>query len=421
MNNVHFFSILSRYVEVFVVNGGYPLIFLFTLLEGIPLFGMLVPGHVAVILAGFLVKIGYLNIYIVSIVSILGAVLGDFIGFIIGKKYGMGFIDRFRPYFFITDSHIEKTNNILKKHTGKALILGRFTPMTRALTPFLVGVSDAHVKKFWFYNIVGAVSWVMSSIFLGYVFGAGYHAISKYIGKFVVASVILSLLVVWGYRFVNSRFHVFRRFELFILGLNLISLYSLAKTVQDWVSVKSDIVFFDARVSVYIVKHISPTLISIAKVISGAGGVIALETLAVVIGTYFLLKKKYRSGAIIALSTIFAGLTTGVVKEIFMSPRPEQQFVSKILTDPSFPSAHAAVAAAFFIAILYICLPKIHSWVKRELFIVVSVIIVASVGLSRIALNVHWSSDVVAGWSLGIFVATSIILLVKYMGVLMKK
>jgi undecaprenyl-diphosphatase len=108
------------------------------------------------------------------------------------------------------------------------------------------------------------------------------------------------------------------------------------------------------------------------------------------------------------------------MKEFFLRERPLNA-LETIVNDPSFPSGHAGMAAVFFTVLVYLCIPYIHSLVKRELFIVFSIIAMIAIGASRLVLNVHWTSDVVAGWSLGIFCATASILLVKYIGVLVSK
>jgi undecaprenyl-diphosphatase len=79
------------------------------------------------------------------------------------------------------------------------------------------------------------------------------------------------------------------------------------------------------------------------------------------------------------------------------------------------------MAAAFFVVLAYFLAPKIHSWIKREIMIVACALAVIAIGLSRLVLNVHWTSDVVAGWALGVFMATGSILLVRYVGVLLVK
>lgn len=418
----HFFSAFASHVSAIILAGGYPFLFLSVLLEGIPLVGTAVPGHVTIIAAGFLAKVGLFNIWWVLILSITGAILGDCIGFFLGRKYGLSLIDRLRPYFFITDAHIAKVNVMLEKHTGKALIIGRFSPITRPLMPFFVGASPTPVKKFWLYNAIGGVSWAGLSVMLGYLFGASYGAISAYFGKFVLAAIIVAVLIIWGYRFVNVRFHIFRKYELFALALNLLSLYTLAKMVQDVLPKYqslglSVLARFDVYVNSFMAEHVNRVVANISYWISIIGGTWITSILGVMIGLIFAIREKWRSSAIMLLSIASTAFMVGAMKEFFMQSRPYNALYE--LNDYSFPSGHAAMSAAFFIALAYLLAPKIRSWVWRELFLVACVLTTIAIGLSRIALNVHWASDVIAGWSLGVFFASGSILLVKYVGVLM--
>ena len=106
------------------------------------------------------------------------------------------------------------------------------------------------------------------------------------------------------------------------------------------------------------------------------------------------------------------------LKDFFGRIRPENAL--QLLTDPSFPSGHATMAAAFFFVCAYLFSRKIKHWVWRELFIVLCALLTIAIGVSRIVLNVHWVSDVIAGWALGIFCATASIILVRYVGELVK-
>lgn len=420
MSYIHFFAELANYIESFILAGGYVFVFLFTALEGIPLLGMLVPGHVAIVLAGFFSKLGLLDMYWTLAIALTGAILGDYFGYFIGKKYGMPFIDRFRPYFFIKDEYIEKARNLLNKHTGKALLIGRFSPMTRAIMPFLVGCGGVKDRTFWFYNILGAVLWVFSSFFIGYIFGSGYHIASVFFGKIVLGAILLAILIFWGYNFINTRFHIFQKFELFMLGINILSLYALAKTIQDAWSLNSFMANFDVWVNIFIERNIGGVLIFMANIISNVGSVTVLGIVGVLIGLYLLFKKEYRCAFIMVSSVLLTGFFTGVLKELFMRLRPDNQFLS-LLTDPSFPSGHSAMAGAFFVALLYIILHKVESRFIREILIVGGVLSIVIIGVSRIVLNVHWFSDVLAGWALGIFIATFSVLFVRYVGVLVKR
>lgn len=421
MNYIHLFSAFTSHIESIVSHGGYATLFIFTLLEGIPLIGMAIPGHIAIIMSGFLAKIGIFNIYWVLGLAILGAILGDYIGFLIGRRYGISFIDRLRTYFFITDNHIDKAQKLLNKHTGKAMIIGRFSPVTRALMPFLVGTSKTPSSRFWIFNIIGAISWVVLSVFIGYVFGTGYDVASGYIGKFTVFAVISAIMIIWGYRFVNIRFHIFKRYELFVLILNLISLYVLAKTIQDAWSPQSFMANFDVYVNVFMntFNHAHTTIAILAQWVTNIGGTAMTTGLGIIVAVWFAVRKKWRSSSIMFLALGATGFSLGVLKEFFLRARPDNALIA-IANDPSFPSGHAGMAAAFFVIAAYLLVRRIHSVIIRELVIVVCVLATFAIGLSRVVLNVHWVSDVVAGWSLGIFFATASILLVRYVSVLFK-
>ncbi len=79
------------------------------------------------------------------------------------------------------------------------------------------------------------------------------------------------------------------------------------------------------------------------------------------------------------------------------------------------------MAAALFMVLIYLLAPRISSLVKREIVIVVFVLLAVLIGLSRLILNVHWFSDIIGGWSLGLFMATSSILFIKYVSFLLIK
>ncbi len=417
--HLHFFSTIVSYVEAGAMHGGYAFLLIISILEAIPLLGTTLPGHTAVIISGFLAKIGIFNIWIVFALASLGAVIGDSIGYYLGKRYGMGLIDRIRPYFAFKDEYIEKTRALVGTHTGKAMIIGRFNPLTRAFMPFVVGASHADVKKFWIYNLIGGISWSVSSVMIGYIFGMGYQSAAGYFGKLTVAAVIFGILVIWGYRFVNMRFHVFRKYELFVLGLSLVSFWSLAKMIQDTFSGNPSMPRFDVAVNIFMAGLNSSHhfIVTLANIASTIGGTVVTTGLGILLGLAFLWKKKWRSGTIMLVAVGSAGFLVESMKAFFMVDRPSNA-LQTIVGDPSFPSGHATMIAAFLVAFAYLFAPKIHSWVKREWFIVFCTLAIVAVGVSRLVLNVHWASDVIAGWSLGIFCTTATILMVRYIGAL---
>ncbi len=421
---MHYSSVLQIFTAIsdnigHLINvGGYPFLFFAVILEGLPLIGTIVPGHVALIAAGFLAHTGIMNIWIVSIISMAAAVLGDAIGFYVGRHFGMSFIDRFKKYFFIKDAHLAKAQNLLTKHTGKAMVFGRLSPITRALMPFLVGTGKTSVSKFWVFNFIGATIWVGMSILLGYVFSFGYHAAAGYFGRAVVIAIVIAGLMAWGYRFINVRFHIFRKYELVALIINSISLIILAFMVRDAWSSTSFMANFDIWVNGFMNDQVGPIMITVAEWVSLIGSVAVPVSAGLIVGGIFIWHGRWRSAAIMLISILSSFVLFSFMKEFFMRARPENAL--QILSDPSFPSGHATMAAAFFFVCAYLFSRKIKYWVWRELFIVFCAVVTIAIGLSRIVLNVHWVSDVIAGWALGIFCASASIILVRYVGELFK-
>ena len=249
------FSLITHNLQAIVEHGGYLFILLSTISEGIPIFGQFIPGHSVVIISGLLAKIEVLNIYKVFLVVIFGAVIGDIIGFYLGKKYGISLLTKFGQYLFLKKEYIDKALLLVKENTAKAIILGRFSPITRTLSPFLVGASGIHTKKFWIYDSIGVIIWASVSIMIGYIFGASYHAVSAALGKYILLAIILGILITWGYRFINKQFHIFAKYELITLGFNLFGLYLFFKTVQDAITDKVFLLELDVFVNNFFFIH----------------------------------------------------------------------------------------------------------------------------------------------------------------------
>ena len=197
-------NILNLPIPV-LIYWGYWIILLAAMLDASPFFGLLVPGQIFVIIGGFLVKTGVLKIGDVIFVSALGAIIGDFIGYLLGKEYGYSFIARFGKYFFFKKERFEKVKRLMNHHTGKTLIVGRFNSLARSFAPFIAGSTNVSFLKFSIYNIIGGISWAISFVMIGYVSGKSYEIVSQYVGKFIFIAIVLSILIVYLYRFIKKK------------------------------------------------------------------------------------------------------------------------------------------------------------------------------------------------------------------------
>jgi undecaprenyl-diphosphatase len=415
---MHLFAPFIAHLESLVSSGGYFIIFITSVLEGIPLIGSAIPGHTVIILAGFLAKIGTLSLIPVLIVGAGGAIIGDAIAFMLGAKYGYGFLEKTARYLNIKPEHLEKAKAVIAKHTGKAIIMGRFSPITRPLTPFLVGASGTHINKFWLYDIIGSLTWAVSSIAIGYIFGVGYQNAAGFFGKFVLAGLIIAVLLVWAYHFINTRWHIFAKYDILSLGAVFISLFVLFKTIQDTVVTHSFMSAIDVAVNFWISAHINETVVSIMKFVTTVLSPLSICLVAAGFAIWYMVRRKLDLAAFLTLS--FAGVLmwVGFIKELTMRFRPIDALV--LYSDYSFPSLHAAMAGFACMALIYLFISHIKKIMPREIAIVGIVILSALVCFSRIYLGVHWMSDVVAGYALGICWTALMYLFVKYVAVLVK-
>ncbi len=181
-----------------ITSVGYIAAFLFTFLEASPMVGLFIPGATILFFAGFLVKFGFLNIWLVLLAGILGAVLGDVGGYIFGKYAGKEFLHKYGGYFLIKKSYIDRACGIVDNHTGKSLVIGRLSPVTRAVAPFIVGAHGVKFSKFMIFNVLGGILWGVFFVSLGYLFGQSYAAAIKF-EKLFIAITILLFGLIYGY------------------------------------------------------------------------------------------------------------------------------------------------------------------------------------------------------------------------------
>ncbi len=386
---------------------GYLIIFLAAIVEAMPIFGTFIPGHTIIILGGFLAKLGVLRLEAVIVAAAVGVVVGDLLAYYIGRKFGYDFVVSYGKYFFLNEEKYKKTKKLVAEHAGKALIIGRFSPFTRALAAFLAGIYKIKFPKFVFYSIVGGVSWSTISVLLGYIMGQGFEGAAKYFGRVVLAAIILIILTFFAYRMLNKRRQVFVKKHSVYLVLNTISIYIFSKMVEDYLD-KESIYHFDF----WLTQNIASIWQSWSnKFMIFATNVLSPESLlviALVAASYYLVKKNWYNTVLIFFSSA-GGLILGAIsKQLIGRSRPLGGLIPE--SGLSFPSQHSLMALIFFSLVIFLYSDKIKNKFFKSLFIVSNILLIILAGFSRIYLKVHWFSDVMAGFALGLFWLTLLIL-----------
>jgi membrane protein DedA with SNARE-associated domain len=178
----------------------YLLIFVGATLESAAFLGLLVPGESLVVFSGFLAAQGVLAAGDLIVVVAAGAILGDSIGYELGRRLGRPWLSRYGRWIGLRAPELERVDSFFARHGGKAVFLGRFLGVLRALAPFVAGASRLRYHQFLPYNILGGILWALSRIALGYCCGASWQAAERGIGMvsaMVGGAVLLAVALLW--------------------------------------------------------------------------------------------------------------------------------------------------------------------------------------------------------------------------------
>lgn len=166
--------------------------FLMPALESSAFVGFVFPGEAALVVGGVVASQGRVPVLAVMGAGILGAVLGDAVGYAVGRRWGPALLARL-PHRFFPPERIGRAQLYLARHGGRAVFVGRFTATLRVLVPGLAGMSGVPYRRFAVANAAGALGWGVLSVLIGYLGGAGWQHLSSVVGH--VALVIVAALL----------------------------------------------------------------------------------------------------------------------------------------------------------------------------------------------------------------------------------
>ncbi|MGE5313447.1 MAG: DedA family protein [Acidobacteriota bacterium] len=157
------------------------------------LIGFFLPGDSLLVTAGLFASQGYFNIVWLNVLLIAMAIIGDAVGYYIGKRSGHALYARENSRFFKKE-HLIKTKEFYEQYGGITIILARFMPFARTFAPVVAGIAEMTYLRFASYNMIGGASWVLSMTLIGYFLGSVIPGIDKHIELIIIAIVFLSVL-----------------------------------------------------------------------------------------------------------------------------------------------------------------------------------------------------------------------------------
>lgn len=160
----HLVSVVSTYGTL-----TYVILFLIIFMETGLVVTPFLPGDSLLFAAGAISSTGVMNIWLLYVILLVAAFLGDTVNYWIGHFIGPKAFEMNSK--LLKKEHLKKAEAFYEKHGGKAIVLARFVPIVRTFAPFVAGVSKMSYSHFLLYNAVGGFVWVSAFLFAGYFFG----------------------------------------------------------------------------------------------------------------------------------------------------------------------------------------------------------------------------------------------------------
>jgi membrane-associated protein len=171
---------------------GYGMLTAIVFVETGLLVGFIFPGDSLLFTIGVVAGAGQLNLALIIVLLTCACMLGDWCGYLLGRRTGPAIFNRPDSRFF-KQEYLQRTQAFYEKHGGKTIIYAKFVPIIRTFAPFVAGVANMPYGRFLRFDIFGGVGWVCSMTVLGYWLG-GIPLVRRHFEKFVVLVVFVSVL-----------------------------------------------------------------------------------------------------------------------------------------------------------------------------------------------------------------------------------
>ncbi len=402
--------------------------------------GLLAPGETVMVLGGVVAGQGRVSLPTLIGLTWTAASSGDLTSFWLGRRLGRGFLVRHGPRVQITDERLEQVERFFDRHGGKAILLGRFVGLVRAVSPFLAGSSAMPLKRFVPYDVLGAGLWSATFLVLGYLFWQSFGTVLDYAEKGALAlgttiCVVVALIVggrwlrvpenrtrarawileqlerpalrplarvlrpLWRWSHRPRRF-VWARITPGELGLELTTLLAVAAAggfalLSPLATLQSQAYALGDLGALRLADRLRDgTAVDVAKIVTDLGSLPVTGGVVVLAAAVLAVRREIAAAVVLVSGMALTFALVHLIKHWENRPRPADPLVS---TDfAAFPSGHAAYAVAWVATT--VALTKLIPGVARATALVVAAVLLAAViAATRVYLRAHFVSDVVAG------------------------
>jgi undecaprenyl-diphosphatase len=412
----------------------------FAFLETGAFVGLVAPGETVVILGGAVAGQGATSLYLTIAIVWIAAWAGDSASFLLGGRLGRDFVLRHGPRFRISRERFAQVESYFSRHGGKTILIGRFVGLVRALAPFIAGSSGMRYRAFVPYSILGTGLWSASFALVGYFASRSLNRAAELAGRgtflfgtfiAVVVAIVIAVrflrrhenrarlvdgmerrpilrpLVALGRRLRPQARFLWRRLTPGGLGLQFtgliaalaVGLYALlAYTVVisgDPGPTPGDMTALDVARDIG-----SSWLTDVADVITALGSLAVVLPVALVSGIVLAVSRRWLELGVLVAAIAITIVGVDTIKDSVERPRPPNAPTD--VHGTAFPSGHAAYSVIYAWLAITVVVRLRPGLTNGTAVLVFGIALTALIGLTRIYLGVHYMSDVVSGWGLGI-------------------
>jgi membrane-associated protein len=189
---IAFFHRLYQFDQLILWGGHLVLIAIVFAETGI-MAGFFLPGDSLLVTAGLFAATGHLTLWRLLLELSLAAIVGDSVGYAIGRRMGPRIFTREDSIFF-HKKHLIRAQQFYEKYGSKTIVIARFVPIVRTFAPVVAGVGQMNYRRFLTYNIAGGIGWVSSMILTGFILVRVFPGVAKHIHIVIFVVIFISIL-----------------------------------------------------------------------------------------------------------------------------------------------------------------------------------------------------------------------------------
>jgi membrane protein DedA with SNARE-associated domain len=157
--------------------------------------GLVAPGETAIVLGGVVAAQGEISLPLVLLVAWLAAAAGDYASLLLGRRLGRRFLLARGPSLGVTAPRLERVDRFYARHGAKAILIGRFIGLVRAVSPFLAGASGLRTRAFLPWSLLGTAVWASAYTLAGYAFHRSFASATHVLTYGALGLAVLAALV----------------------------------------------------------------------------------------------------------------------------------------------------------------------------------------------------------------------------------